>query len=52
MTLTLPADLLDALDAAAATPRLLVASDFDGTLAPIVNDPADGPAAARARPRP
>ncbi|MDT5363140.1 MAG: trehalose 6-phosphate phosphatase [Mycobacterium sp.] len=37
----LPSDLLRALDAAAATPRLLVASDFDGTLAPIVNNPAD-----------
>lgn len=37
----LPVDLLNALDTAAATPRLLVASDFDGTLAPIVNDPAD-----------
>jgi trehalose 6-phosphate phosphatase len=37
----LPVDLLSALDTAAATARLLVASDFDGTLAPIVNDPAD-----------
>jgi trehalose 6-phosphate phosphatase len=37
----LPADLLRALDAAATTERLLVASDFDGTLAPIVNNPAD-----------
>jgi trehalose 6-phosphate phosphatase len=37
----LPADLRNALGAAAATERLLVASDFDGTLAPIVNDPAD-----------
>ncbi|MDT5125904.1 MAG: trehalose 6-phosphate phosphatase, partial [Mycobacterium sp.] len=37
----LPSDLLRALDGAAATPRLLVASDFDGTLAPIVNNPAD-----------
>ena len=36
-----------ALDAAAATDHLLVASDFDGTLAPIVNNPAD----ARALPR-
>jgi trehalose 6-phosphate phosphatase len=34
-------DLLRALTAAAATPRLLVVSDFDGTLAPIVNNPAD-----------
>ncbi|MFB1294573.1 trehalose-phosphatase [Mycobacterium sp. pW049] len=39
--MTLPPELLDALDSAAATPRLLVTSDFDGTLAPIVNDPAD-----------
>ncbi|MBX5486058.1 MAG: trehalose-phosphatase [Mycolicibacterium hassiacum] len=37
----LPADLQRALDAAARTSRLLVASDFDGTLAPIVNNPAD-----------
>ncbi len=29
-----------ALQAAALTPRLLVASDFDGTLAPLVTDPA------------
>ncbi|HYO00729.1 MAG TPA: trehalose-phosphatase [Mycobacterium sp.] len=36
-----PADLTRALDEAAATPRLLVASDFDGTLAPIVDNPAD-----------
>jgi trehalose 6-phosphate phosphatase len=34
-------DLLRALTSAAATPRLLITSDFDGTLAPIVNDPAD-----------
>ncbi|KUH80011.1 MULTISPECIES: trehalose-phosphatase [unclassified Mycobacterium] len=37
----LPADLQRALTAAAATPRLLVSSDFDGTLAPIVSHPAD-----------
>ncbi|MCT7657900.1 trehalose-phosphatase [Mycobacterium deserti] len=37
----LPADLLRALTSAAETPRLLVTSDFDGTLAPIVNNPAD-----------
>jgi trehalose 6-phosphate phosphatase len=37
----LPDDLVRALDDVAATPRLLVASDFDGTLAPIVDDPAD-----------
>lgn len=45
----LPAALVKALDVAAATPRLLVISDFDGTLAPIVNNPADAralPAAA------
>lgn len=44
-------DLQRALTAAAATPRLLVTSDFDGTLAPIVNNPADArplPAAAAA----
>lgn len=48
---SLPTDLVRALDAAAATSRLLVASDFDGTLAPIVNDPDDArplPAAAAA----
>jgi len=37
----LPVDLVRALDGAVVTPRLLVASDFDGTLAPIVNNPAD-----------
>ncbi|MGV0715176.1 trehalose-phosphatase [Mycolicibacterium sp. XJ662] len=37
----LPADLQRALIAAAAVPRLLVASDFDGTMAPIVDNPAD-----------
>ncbi len=47
----LPADLTAALDAAAATRHLLVTSDFDGTLAPIVSNPADArplPAAAAA----
>ncbi len=39
--MALPADLVRALDGAAATARLLVASDFDGTLAPIVSNPAD-----------
>lgn len=34
------AGLDEALDALAATPRLLVALDFDGVLAPIVDDPA------------
>ena len=37
----LPADLAAALRGAAVTPVLLVASDFDGTLAPIVNHPPD-----------
>ena len=37
----LPDDLSAALRSAALTPRLLVTSDFDGTLAPIVNHPAD-----------
>ena len=44
--MALPAELSRALDVVAVTPRLLVVSDFDGTLAPIVNDPA----AARALP--
>ncbi|MEE6164106.1 MULTISPECIES: trehalose-phosphatase [unclassified Mycolicibacterium] len=37
----LPADLEQALAAAARAERLLITSDFDGTLAPIVNNPAD-----------
>ncbi|BBY81676.1 trehalose-phosphatase [Mycolicibacterium pulveris] len=37
----LPADLQRALTSVAAVPRLLVASDFDGTMAPIVANPAD-----------
>jgi trehalose 6-phosphate phosphatase len=37
----LPADLTAALQTVARVPRLLVASDFDGTLAPIVNHPGD-----------
>ena len=37
----LSADLQRALTAAAATPRLLITSDFDGTLSPIVSHPAD-----------
>jgi len=36
-----PPELSTALDVAARTPRLLVTSDFDGTLSPIVNNPAD-----------
>lgn len=39
--MALPADLVSALDRLAGTAHLLVASDFDGTLAPIVNDPLD-----------
>ena len=35
----LPADLRRAIVQLARTPRLLVASDYDGTLAPIVADP-------------
>jgi len=35
----LPAELRRAIVQLARTPRLLVASDYDGTLAPIVNDP-------------
>ena len=45
------ADLQRALDAAASTPHLLVTSDFDGTLSPIVNNPSEArplPAAAAA----
>ncbi len=44
-------ELQRALAEAAQVPRLLVTSDFDGTMAPIVNDPADArplPEAARA----
>ncbi|MCG5431417.1 trehalose-phosphatase [Mycobacterium sp. MYCO198283] len=41
MTESLPADLRDALRSLAGVPRLLVASDYDGTLAPIVDRPGD-----------
>ena len=44
-------ELQRALAEAAQVPRLLVTSDFDGTMAPIVNNPADArplPEAARA----
>ena len=34
-------ELSTALDAVARSPRLLVTSDFDGTLSPIVNNPSD-----------
>ena len=37
----LPPDLQSALTSVAGVRRLLVTSDFDGTLAPIVNNPAD-----------
>lgn len=36
-----PADLVAALERIAATDRLLVALDFDGTLSPEVDDPAE-----------
>ncbi len=51
MTQKLPPGLRDALEAAATARSLLITCDFDGTLAPIVNDPADArplPAAADA----
>jgi len=47
----LPVELQRALDVVAAVPRLLIACDFDGTLAPIVSNPSDAhplPAAADA----
>jgi trehalose 6-phosphate phosphatase len=37
---TLPPELVAALDQLAAAPRVLVASDFDGVLAPLVLDPS------------
>lgn len=39
--MSLPVELQRALTRAAQAPRLLITSDFDGTLAPIVNNPAD-----------
>ncbi len=51
MSAGLPTELRRALDAAAGVPGLLVACDYDGTLAPIVPNPADAqplPAAAAA----
>ncbi|WP_396916798.1 trehalose-phosphatase [Mycolicibacterium sp.] len=39
--MSLPAELSHVLTRAAFAPRLLVTSDFDGTLSPIVNNPAD-----------
>lgn len=50
-TADLPAELRDALGSVAGAAHLLVTSDFDGTLAPIVDHPADArplPAAASA----
>ncbi|WUI28466.1 trehalose-phosphatase [Mycobacterium sp. NBC_00419] len=49
--MAVPDDLHRALTDVARVPRLLVASDFDGTIAPIVSNPADAraiPAAAQA----
>ncbi|MFC8528463.1 trehalose-phosphatase [Nocardia sp. NPDC057227] len=37
----LPLELRRALSTVARVPRLLVASDYDGTIAPIVSDPAE-----------
>ncbi len=37
--MTIPQELTDRLRNLAQTPTLLVATDYDGTLAPIVNDP-------------
>ena len=45
----LPPDLPSAVDAFCRLPAVLVATDFDGVLAPLVTDPMDGPA-ARGRP--
>jgi trehalose 6-phosphate phosphatase len=39
--MALSSDLVSALRRLAATPRVLVASDFDGVLAPLVLDPAE-----------
>ena len=38
-TRTLPPELTEALTQLAQVPQLLVATDYDGTIAPIVNDP-------------
>jgi trehalose 6-phosphate phosphatase len=45
----LPRGLRDALGELASTPRLLVALDFDGTLAPTVDDPEKARATPEAR---
>jgi trehalose 6-phosphate phosphatase len=42
--MALPAELVTALDELAAKPRVLVASDFDGVLAPLVLDPSQSQA--------
>ncbi|HEY5854743.1 MAG TPA: trehalose-phosphatase [Aldersonia sp.] len=50
-TSVLPPDVRDALIAIAHTPELLVVSDYDGTMSPIVSNPSDAvpnPASARA----
>lgn len=49
--MSLPEDVTAALSRVARVPHLLVTSDFDGTLAPIVNHPGDArplPSAAQA----
>ena len=38
-TTSLPNDLLERLGELAQVPQLLIATDYDGTIAPIVNDP-------------
>lgn len=51
MTLSTPAELEAALHRIAGTPRLLIASDFDGTLSPLADTPMSArmlPAARRA----
>lgn len=49
MSAELPAAVRDALRELAATPRLLVALDFDGTLAPEVDEPEEARAIPAAR---
>ena len=41
MTQELPAELKRALATVARVPRVLIACDYDGTMAPIVNNPDD-----------
>lgn len=45
----LPSELVKALESLAATPQLLVALDFDGTLAPLVDDPEEARALPESR---